>query len=325
MVAASNPFGQVLVALVTPMTADGEVDWDATEKHIDDVIASGADGIVVTGTTGETSTLTDPEKLRLVEVGKSVSAGRAKIITGGGSNETAHAIDLYQKSEKAGADGMMIVTPYYNKPTQAGILTHFRLIADSTDLPVIMYDIPGRTGVEIKYETILRLAKHPNILAVKDAKGDFSEVSRVLNQTDLLYFSGDDANALPHMSIGASGLIGVTANIAAGPYRTIVDAVNRGDLATATEQHKKLEPLVRAVMTHVPGTVAAKYILHGLGRISSPRVRLPLVGPEEWEAARIEDELALVSGVDGVDFSNFRPDRNAAAGGALPKVPGTTR
>jgi len=321
----ANPFGQVLVALVTPMTADGEVDWDATERLMDDVITSGADGIVVTGTTGETSTLTDAEKLKLVEVGKSVASGRAKIITGGGSNETAHAIDLYKKSERAGADGIMVVTPYYNKPTQAGILTHFRLIADSTDLPVIAYDIPGRTGVPIKYETFLRLAKHPNIVAVKDAKGDFSEVSRVMNQTDLIYFSGDDANALPALSIGASGLIGVTANIAAGPYRTIVDAVNRGDLATATEQHKKLEPLVRAVMTHVPGTVSTKYILHGLGRISSPRVRLPLVGPEEWEAAIIEDELALVKDVEGVDFSNFRPDRNAAAGGALPKVPGTTR
>jgi 4-hydroxy-tetrahydrodipicolinate synthase len=188
---------------------------------------------------------------------------------------------------------------------------------------VILYDIPGRTGVPIKYETILRLAKHPNILAIKDAKGDFSEVSRVLNQTDLMYFSGDDANVLPHLAIGATGLIGVTANIAAGPYRTIVDAVNRGDLAAATAEHKRLEPLVRAVMTHVPGTVSAKYILHGLGRISSPRVRLPLVGPEEWEAALIEDELAHVR--DVADFSNFRPDRNAAAGGALPKVHGTTR
>ena len=212
---------------------------------------------------------------------KDVAAGRAKIITGGGSNETAHAIELYKQSEKAGADGVMIVTPYYNKPTQAGVLTHFRMIADATDLPVILYDIPGRTGVPITYETILRAAKHPNILAVKDAKGDFSEVSRVLNQTDLLYFSGDDANVLPNLAIGATGLIGVTANIAAAPYRIIVDAVNTGDLATATAAHKSLEPLVRAVMTHVPGTVAAKYILHGLGRISSPRVRLPLVGPEE--------------------------------------------
>jgi 4-hydroxy-tetrahydrodipicolinate synthase len=160
---------------------------------------------------------------------------------------------------------------------------------------------------------------------VKDAKGDFAEVSRVLNQTDLLYFSGDEANILHHLALGASGLIGVTANVAPRPYRTIVDAVNAGDLKTATAEHMKLEPLVRAIMTHVPGTVAAKYVLHGLGRISTPRVRLPLVGPEESEAATIEDELALVAGVDGVDLSNFRPDRNAAAGGALPKIAGTTR
>lgn len=320
-----NPFGQVLVALVTPFLPDGEVDWAGVEKHIDDVITAGADGIVVTGTTGETSTLTDAEKLRLVEVGKSVASGRARIITGGGSNETAHAIELYKASEKAGADGVMIVTPYYNKPTQAGVLTHFRMIADATDLPVILYDIPSRTGIPIKYETILRAAQHPNILAVKDAKGDFSEVSRVLNQTDLLYFSGDDANVLPHLAIGATGLIGVTANVTATPYRQMVDAVNAGDLATATAAHKTLEPLVRALMTHVPGTVAVKYILHGLGRIGSPRVRLPLVGPEDGEAAQIEDELALVKAIPGVDFSNFRPDRNAAAGGALPAIAGTTR
>ena len=325
MTNSENPFGQVLVALVTPFLADGEVDWPAVEQHIEDCIQNGADGIVVTGTTGETSTLTDPEKLKLVEVAKSVSSGRAKIITGGGSNETAHAIELYQASERAGADGVMIVTPYYNKPTQAGLLTHFRMVADATDLPVILYDIPGRAGVPIQYETILRLAKHPNILAIKDAKGDFSEVSRVLNQTDLMYFSGDDANVLPHLSIGATGLIGVTANVAAAPYRTLMDAVNRGDLTAAQAEHRKLEPLVRAVMTHVPGTVAAKYILHGLGRIGSPRVRLPLVGPEEWEAAIIEDELALVTDIPGVDLSNFRPDRNAAAGGALPKIAGTTR
>jgi 4-hydroxy-tetrahydrodipicolinate synthase len=325
MTHTDNPFGQVIVALVTPMTADGEVDWPAVEKHMDDVITAGVDGILVTGTTGETSTLTDPEKIRLVEVGKDVAAGRAKIITGGGSNETAHAIQLYRDSAKAGADAILVVTPYYNKPTQAGILTHFRMVADATDLPMMLYDIPGRTGVPIEYETILRLAKHPNILAVKDAKGKFSEVSRVLNQTDLMYFSGDDANVLPHLAIGATGLVGVTANIAAAPYRTIVDAVNRGDLAAATAEHQRLEPLVRAVMTHIPGTVSTKYILHGLGRIGSPRVRLPLVGPEEWEAAIIEDELSLVRDVPGADFSNFRPDRNAAAGGALPKVPGTTR
>ena len=322
---AENPFGQVLVAMVTPMTAEGEVDWPGVEALMDHLITHGADGLVVTGTTGETSTLTDAEKVQLVKAGKAVSAGRARIITGGGSNETAHAIELYKASEKAGADGVMVVTPYYNKPTQAGVLTHFRLIADCTDLPMIMYDIPGRSGIQITYDTILRAAKHPNIKAVKDAKGDLAEVSRVMNQTDLLYFAGDDSNALPTLAIGGTGLIGVTANIAPEPYRTMVDAVNKGDLATATTQHKLLEPLVRAAMTHVPGTVATKYILHGLGRISSPRVRLPLVGPEESEAADIESDISLVHDVPGVDFTNFRPDRNAAAGGALPKVAGTTR
>tara|TARA_E500000178_G_scaffold173203_1_gene172429 strand:+ start:476 stop:1411 length:936 start_codon:yes stop_codon:yes gene_type:complete len=311
--------------MVTPMTPDGEVDWESTEKLMAQLVADGVDGIVVTGTTGETSTLTDKEKLQLVTVGKSVAAGKAKIITGGGSNETAHAIELYKASEQAGADGAMVVTPYYNKPTQAGILTHFRLIADATDMPVILYDIPGRTGVPIHYETILRAAKHPNIVAVKDAKGDLMEVSRVLNETDLIYFAGDDGNALPTLAIGGVGMISVTANIAPQPYRHMVDAVNRGSLPEATEAHQLLEPLVRATMTHVPGTVATKYILHGLGRITSPRVRLPLVGPEDDQAAQIEADIYNISGVPGADFTNFRPDRNAAAGGALPKVAGTTR
>lgn len=318
-------FGQVLVAMVTPMTAEGEVDWAATEKHVDYIVSNGADGIVVTGTTGETSTLTDAEKLKLVEVSKAVAGSRAKIITGGGSNETAHAIQLYKASEKAGADGVMIVTPYYNKPTQAGVLTHFRLIADSTDLPVILYDIPGRAGIAISYDTFHRAAKHPNIVAVKDAKGDLAQASRLLNETDLLYFSGDDSNVLPHLSIGATGLIGVTANIAPRAYRELVDATNRNDFHEALRVHNALEPLQRAIMTHVPGTVAAKYVLQGLGLIGSPRVRLPLVGPEDAEAARIEQGIDEVGNVPGLSFENFRPDRNAAAGGALPKVAGTTR
>ena len=147
----------------------------------------------------------------------------------------------------------------------------------------------------------------------------------MLNNTDLLYFSGDDANILPHMSIGASGMISVTANIAASAYRVLVDAVNTNDLASARRMHALLEPLARATMKHIPGTVSTKYILHGLGRIPSPRVRLPLVGPEEAEAAAIEADLALVHDVPGVDFSNFRPDRNAAAGGSLPRIAGSAR
>ncbi len=322
---AENPFGQVLVALVTPMTADGEVSWPDVEKHVDSVIRAGADGIVVTGTTGETSTLTDDEKLRLVKTAKDVAGGRAKIVTGGGTNETAHAIAHYQDSQAAGVDGVMIVTPYYNKPTQAGILAHFRLIADSVDLPIILYDIPGRHRRPDPLRDARPRGEAPEHRGRQGREGRLRRGVRVLNDTDLLYFSGDDSNILPHLSIGAVGLIGVTANINAAPYRKIVDAVNRGDLKTATAEHKALEPLVRAVMTRVPGTVSAKYILHGLGRISSPRVRLPLVGPEEPEAALIEADLSQVTPAAGVDFSNFRPDPNAAAGGALPKVPGHTR
>ncbi|MEN9737241.1 MAG: hypothetical protein RJA26_474 [Actinomycetota bacterium] len=318
-------FGQVLVALVTPMNTEGEVDWASTERLIDYVVSNGADGVVVTGTTGETSTLTDAEKIKLVEVAKSVANGRAKIITGGGSNETAHAMQLYKASEKAGADGVMIVTPYYNKPSQAGVLTHFRLIADATDLPVILYDIPGRAGIPISYDTFHRAAKHPNIVAVKDAKGDLAQASRIMNETDLIYFSGDDSNVLPHLAIGATGHIGVTANVAPAAYRELVDATNRNDFNHALTVHNTLEPLQRALMTHVPGTVATKYALHGLGIIDSPRVRLPLVGPEDAEAARIENDIDKVKTISGVSFDNFRPDRNAAAGGALPKVAGTTR
>jgi 4-hydroxy-tetrahydrodipicolinate synthase len=219
----------------------------------------------------------------------------------------------------------MVVTPYYNKPTQAGVLTHFRMIADATDLPVILYDIPGRAGIAISHDTFHRAAKHPNIVAVKDAKGDFAQASRIMNETGLMYFSGDDANVLPHIAIGATGCISVTANIAPAAYRAMIDATNRNDFDAALKVHNSLEPLQRAAMTHVPGTVAAKYILDGLGLIASPRVRLPLVGPEESEAARIEQDIDKVGEVIGLSFENFRPDRNAAAGGALPKVAGTTR
>lgn len=323
--AATNPFGQVLVALVTPMQADGEVDWAGVERHIETLIEGGADGIVVTGTTGETSTLTDDEKIELVRVARRVANGRAHIVTGGPSNETAHAIELIKRSEEAGADAIMLVTPYYLKPTQAGVLTHFRMCADATSLPVILYNIPGRTGVRLAYDTIMRAAQRPNIVAVKDAVGDMAEVTQVLNNSDLMYFSGDDSNVLAHLALGATGLIGVTANIAPQAYRQIIDATNANDFAAAREVHNALEPLVKATMTHIPGTVSTKYILHGLGRIDSPRVRLPLVGPEEFEAALIEADIERATHVPGVDFSNFRPDRNAAAGGALPKIAGAAR
>ena len=190
---------------------------------------------------------------------------------------------------------------------------------------MILYDIPGRAGIPIAYDTFHRAAKHPNIVAVKDAKGDLAQASRIMNETDLIYFSGDDSNVLPHVAIGATGMISVTANVAPAAYRELIDATNRNDFNHALTVHNTLEPLQRALMTHVPGTVAAKYTLHGLGIINSPRVRLPLVGPEDAEAARIENDIDKVKTIVGLSFDNFRPDRNAAAGGALPKVAGTTR
>jgi 4-hydroxy-tetrahydrodipicolinate synthase len=156
--------------MVTPMTNEGEVDWPGVESLMEHLISNGADGLVVTGTTGETSTLTDAEKIQLVKTAKAVSAGRARVITGGGSNETAHAIELYQASEKAGADGVMVVTPYYNKPTQAGVLTHFRMIADATELPMIMYDIPGRSGIQITYDTSSKRQNTPTSSQSKTPK-----------------------------------------------------------------------------------------------------------------------------------------------------------
>lgn len=307
------------------MLSDGEVDWPGVESLISSLVDGGADGIVVTGTTGETSTLTDDEKVELVRVAKRVAAGRAKIITGGPSNETAHAIELIRRSEAAGADAIMLVTPYYLKPTQAGVLTHIRMCADATELPVLLYNIPGRTGVRLSYDTIMRAAQRPNVLAIKDAVGDMAEVTQVLTNSDLLYFSGDDSNILAHVALGATGLISVTANIAPQAYRQIIDATNNNDFHTALTVHNALSPLVRATMTHIPGTVSTKYILHGLGRIGSPRVRLPLVGPEDFEAAQIEADIKSVGALPGVDFSSFRPDRNAAAGGALPKIAGAAR
>ncbi|MCH4249829.1 MAG: 4-hydroxy-tetrahydrodipicolinate synthase [Microbacteriaceae bacterium] len=310
-------FGQLIVAIVTPMHADGEVDWPGLERLVTTCLEQGADGFVTTATTGESATLSDAEKIKVARVTKTLAGSSAKVILGGASNVTSHAVELVREGARAGVDGLLVVTPYYVKPTQTGILTHFRTVADATDLPVMLYDIPGRTGKPIAPETLIAASEHPNIVAVKDAKGDLAEVSRILNETDLLYYSGDDARTLPEMAIGGVGCVTVTGNIAAASYRALIDAVDANDLETARVYHGLLEPLVRATMTHVPGTVATKYLLRGLGRLGSDRVRLPLVGPTRDEIAAIESDVAAVHDVPGVDFSDFRPDRAATAEGAL--------
>jgi len=285
-------FGTMVPAMVTPFTDDGELDLNAAQSLANHLVDNGADGLVVTGTTGETSTLTDDENIQVFEAVVEAVNGRAKVIAGTGMNDTAHSVLLSQRAQTAGVDGLLLVTPYYNKPNQAGIQAHFEHIASSTDLPVMLYDIPGRSVMPIEPDTLVALSKHPNIVALKDAKADYQSTTLVLAQTDLTVYSGDDGLTLPLMAAGAVGVVSVTGHVAPRTYRELVDAANAGDFATARQKHFELDPIQRAVMTHVQGAVAAKTVLAWQGVIPSARVRLPLIGVTDEEAASIKADLA---------------------------------
>lgn len=288
----SHRFGTLLTAMVTPFTSDGEVDYKQAAELANKLVEDGCDGLVVTGTTGETSTLTDAENLGMFRAVKEAVGGRAAIVAGTGTNDTAHSVHLSQQAAALGVDGLLIVTPYYNKPSQAGVRAHFEKIASSTDVPVMVYDIPGRSSIPIQPETMIRLAQHPNIVAVKDAKADFAAATRVMAETDLLFYSGDDGLTLPWMAMGAVGLVGVTTHVATRRFRELIDAVNVNDLGTARKIHLELEPVVRATMTRVQGAVAAKQILKWQGVLPNSIVRLPLVEPDEAEIETIREDLA---------------------------------
>ncbi|MFL4476049.1 4-hydroxy-tetrahydrodipicolinate synthase [Paeniglutamicibacter sp. MACA_103] len=287
-----RPFGTLAPAMITPFTADGEVDYKRAAALANKLVDDGCDGILVTGTTGETSTLTDEENLGMFSAVLDAVGDRANVYAGTGTNDTRHSVSLSKRAAALGVHGLMLVTPYYNKPSQAGIQAHFEAIADSNELPVMLYDIPGRAGVAIATETIIKLADHPRIVALKDAKADFSETTRVLANTDLDVYSGDDGLTLPLMAAGAVGLFSVTANVAAAPFRALVDAAAAGDFAAARRIHFELDPLVRATMTRVQGAVAVKQILKWQGVLSSSVVRRPLAEPGEAEIALIKADLA---------------------------------
>lgn len=291
-------FGTLLTAMITVFAQDGSVDLDGTAAVAERLVDDGCDGLVVCGTTGEYSTMTDQENLSVFRAVKDAVGSRVPLLAGTGSNDTEHSRFLSREAEKIGMDGLLIVTPYYNKPTQAGVEAHFRSLADSVDLPIMLYDIPGRSGIPIATETLISLAQHPNIVAVKDAKADLMAATRVLAETDLLYYSGDDGLTLPWMSIGAAGLVGVTTHVATAEYRRLIDAVRAQDLTTAQQLHLDLEPVVRATMTRAPGAVAAKTILMWQGKLPHNTVRLPHVPPTEAEAALIRADLegSIVSG-----------------------------
>jgi 4-hydroxy-tetrahydrodipicolinate synthase len=273
----SNPFGRVLTAMVTPMSPGGEVDDKGTEALVDHLLDAGHDGIVVNGTTGESSTLTDDESIQLVRRVKERAGARARVVAGVGSNDTRHAVEMAGRAAQAGADALLLVSPYYNKPTQAGLVAHCRAVADATDLPVMLYDIPGRTGIPFGTDTLITLAEHPNIVAVKDAKGDLWASTHVMAATDLLWFSGDDALNLPLLALGATGVVSVVGHVAGAHYAAMVAAVERGDLAEARSIHASLVPVVDALMTTSQGAIMAKAALVELGVIESAAVRLPLV------------------------------------------------
>lgn len=291
-------FGTLLTAMITVFAEDGSVDLEGTAAVASRLVDDGCDGLVVCGTTGEYSTMTDEENLSVFRAVKDAVGSRVPLLAGTGSNDTEHSRYLSRAAEKIGMDGLLIVTPYYNKPTQAGVEAHFRSLADSVDLPIMLYDIPGRSGIPIATETLISLAGHPNIVAVKDAKADLLAATRVLAETDLLYYSGDDGLTLPWMSLGAAGLVGVTTHVATAEYRRLIDAVRAGDLGTAQRLNLDLEPVVRATMTRAPGAVAAKTILMWQGKLPHNTVRLPHVPPTEAEAALIRADLegSIVSG-----------------------------
>lgn len=277
-VKAVEAFGTVLTAMVTPFNADGtKIDFAAAAQLANDLVDLGNNGLVVNGTTGESPTTDEHEKLELLKVVLDAVGNRARVIAGAGSNDTAHSILLAKDAAAAGAHGLLVVTPYYNKPPQAGIFAHMIAVADSTDLPIMVYDIPGRSGVAISNDTMLQLSEHPKILANKDAKGDIWAASQIMAQSDLAYYSGDDPLNLALLSVGAIGVVSVTGHVVADRHKQMVEAIQNNDVLTARKINESLVPITEGIMTRAGGAIMVKASLDLLGRVGGGSLRLPLV------------------------------------------------
>jgi 4-hydroxy-tetrahydrodipicolinate synthase len=273
---ASDSFGTVLTAMVTPFDNDGELDLDGIQELVGWLVRDGwNDGIVVNGTTGESFATTDREKAGIISAAVRAAGGRARIVAGVGAAETRHSVALAEMAAELGADGLLVVTPYYCRPTQEGLIQHFRAVADATALPVMLYDIPKRTGTSIEAATLVALAEHPRIVAVKDAKGDLVSTSWVLKHTELAYYSGDDALNLPLLSVGASGFVSVVGHVAADLLRALLNHYRNGNVVEALAIHRDLLSLSTG-MFRCPGAASAKAALRSLGLPGGP-VRSPLV------------------------------------------------
>lgn len=285
-----RPFGRLLTAMVTPLDRAGAIDLDkAAELATYLVDEQRNDGLVISGTGGESPTTTDAEKADLLGAVVAAVGDRAHIVAGVGTFDTAHSVHLAQQAAKAGAHGLLVVTPYYSRPPQAGLLAHFRTVADATDLPVLLYDIPHRSGVPIETDTLLRLAEHQRIVAVKDAKANVSASSRVLAETELAYYSGDDALTLPLLSVGAVGVVGTSTHFCGPQTLDMVLAYERGDTEEALRLHRRLMPIFTGIF-RTQGAILVKAGLRLQGRDVGP-VRLPLVEATDEQVEQLRADL----------------------------------
>lgn len=283
------PFGRLITAMVTPFTKSGEIDWAGLEKIASHLVASGHDGIAVNGTTGEAPTTSDDEKDQIIKSVRKVVGDKIKIIAGAGNNETSHSIEQAQRAAKAGADGLLVVTPYYNKPPQAGIYAHFSAMADATDLPVMLYDIPGRTGIEIESDTIVKLSEHKNITALKDAKGNPAATSWVIKRCGIPVYSGDDILNLPLLSVGAVGFVSVCGHTVGSQLREMLDAWFSGDANKALEIHQQLLPVFTGTF-RTQGAILTKAALNLMG-LPGGFTRLPLVDATADQISQLKSDL----------------------------------
>ena len=283
------PFGRLLTAMVTPFTKSGEIDWAGVEKIAAHLVSTGHDGIVLNGTTGEAPTTSDDEKDQIIKVVRKVVGDKVKIVAGAGNNETSHSVEQAQRAAKAGADGLLVVTPYYNKPPQAGIQAHFTAMANATDLPVMMYDIPGRTGVEIESDTIVKLAEHKNIVALKDAKGNPAATSWVIKRSSIPVYSGDDILNLPLLSVGAVGFVSVCGHTVGADLKVMLDSWFSGNSSKALEVHQKLLPVFTGTF-RTQGAILTKAALNLMG-LPGGFTRLPLVDATDAQIAQLKVDL----------------------------------
>ncbi|GAA0399776.1 4-hydroxy-tetrahydrodipicolinate synthase 2 [Acrocarpospora corrugata] len=285
------PFGRMLTAMVTPFNADGAVDYPGVQRLASYLVDEQRnDGLVVSGTTGESPTTTDAEKERILRAVLEAVGDRAMVIAGVGTNDTLHTVELARQAQRAGAHGLLVVTPYYSKPPQEGLYQHFATVADATALPVMLYDIPGRSGVPIALETLLRLAHHPAIRAVKDAKADLFTSSQVLAYTELAFYSGDDTLNLPWLSVGAAGFVSVIGHVAGADLAAMIGHYRAGEVAAALEIHQRLLPVVSGIMNRAGGAIMVKAALKLIGQDAGV-VRLPLVEATTEQIALLRADL----------------------------------